>query len=139
MGIIDQILRAGLTPLIFIGSSSTVNRKNPFSYVERASLIHSVYDGDVVTLAVPDHNLDFDWKMYIENTLFDIGVDKNDCILYFYHKEGEPDVNKILEFNKWTHPASAANICSSDIRADPVANKEHMHVKVYDKVIETLT
>lgn len=139
MGIIDQILRAGLTPLIFIGSSNTCNDKNPFSYVERASLIHSVYGEAVVTLPLPDYEVNYDWSSHVINTLYDIKVDTDACTLYFYHKEGDEDIQSLLSFMKRKNPESVVNISSSEIRECPVAHRKHMHVKVYDKVIETLT
>ncbi len=137
--IINEIMHDGLRPLIFIGSCNQSGDKNPFSYVQRASMIHSIYGGEVTTLPLPDFPLNADWAFYIETMLYDINIQKKDCYIYYYRKEGDADLFPLIaEFNyrKPKYPEIYGLISASDIRANPEANKKYLDGRIYKLIKE---
>ncbi len=131
--IINQIMHDGLVPLIFIGSSNKSNEKNPFSYAQRASIIHEIYGGQVVTLPIPDFALDAEWAFRLEDTLKWVGIEKKDCRIYYFLKTNDYNLFPLIaEFNyvRPTYPEIYGEINASDIRRDPQKYKQYLDGRV---------
>ena len=131
--IIDEIIHDGLKPIIFIGSSNISNGKNPFSYVQRASIIHQIYGGEVVTLPLPDCSLDAIWAQQIINNLYAMNIEKENCIIYHYLKQNDESIRDILGDFKFVtpiHPEIYGEISASDIRQNPKDNKKYLDGRV---------
>lgn len=131
--IIDEIMHDGRIPLIFIGSSNVENKKNPFSYIERVSMIHDIYGGDVVTLPLPDNESDIEWGKFLSTTFTNIGIKASDCIVYYFYKEGDFNITTYLpylEIKRPKYPEIYGLISASEIRANPHENKQYLHGKV---------
>ena len=133
--IINEILHDGLIPIIFIGSSSSVkNRKNIFSYTERAQMIHEVYGNQVVVLPMIDHESDDIWSSMLYCALEDIGVSKKECVLYFFKKDNEFDVGNFfidIEHKEPTYPHTYNGLSATKIRQEPEKYKQYLDGRIY--------
>ncbi len=136
--IIDEIMHDGRKPIIFIGSSNKLDDKNLFNYIERASMIHSIYGGDVVTLPLPDNESDVKWGEFLSTTFTNIRIKAKDCKAYYFYKKGDFDISAYipyLEVKRPTYPQIYGLISASAIRANPQENKQYLHGNVL-KVLE---
>lgn len=133
--IINEILHDGLIPIIFIGSSNVTDSKNPFSYIERAKMIHEIYGNEVITLPLPDYESDSDWLLHIDMALgHDMSIKYEDCTVYFFRKGSEFDLQSTfqgLKFKKPVYPEVYGLISASDIRENLEGNKQYLDGRIY--------
>lgn len=132
--IIDEIMHDGLTPVIFIGSSNTLDDKNPFSYAERASMMHEIYGGEVATLPLPDVvDNDAQWSKNVFMSINAIGIKYDECRLYYYHKEGDYNIKPLLsyfEHRQPSYPDIFDKISASNIRKEPEKYKAYLDGRI---------
>ena len=134
--IINEILHDGLIPIIFIGSSDAdKSEKNPFSYIERAQMIHEVYGNQVVTLPLPDFNRDEHWVEHVEGALiYGLYVHPNECVLYFFRKDGEFDVADsfpMFKHKQPSYPNVYDGLSATKIRSNPEEYKQYLDGRIY--------
>ena len=135
--IINEIMHDGLTPVVLIGSSATVNDKNPLSYVERSLLINKIYGGDVVTLPLPDSISDVYWANSTRKTLANSGINPKDSVIYFHHKDGDFDISTLLPDFNFKAPQCNHAISATDIRADVEKHKRYLDGRSYRLIKKT--
>lgn len=138
--IIDEIMHDGRKPIIFIGSSNKHDDKNPFTYAERASMIHAIYGGGVMTLPLPDIESDEMWASNLTYTLGSMNMLKDDCRIYHFLKEGDFDISKLLPKFGFIrpYPPVCGNISATKIRGNPQAYKQYLDGRVL-KMLEDKT
>lgn len=131
--IIDEILHDGRIPLIFIGSSNTTDKKNPFSYIERAAIIHKIYGDSVITLPLPDYKTDIEWMCHFSEHIWSMGINKEDCIIYFFKKEKDLNIKDIIDEFAWKEPTYHKiydGISATKIRRSPDKYKQYLDGRV---------
>ena len=133
--IINEILHDGLIPIVFIGSSNRdKSGKNPFSYIERAQMLHEVYGNQVITLPSIDHEDDNVWYNLLLCSLEDIGAERSDCVLYFFRKENEFAVNEFfnnIEHKQPIYPHIYDSISATKIRENLEGYKQYLDGRIY--------
>ena len=136
--IIDEIMHDGRKPIIFIGSSNKSDEKNPFSYAERAAMIHDIYGGNVLTLPLADHEDDHIWASWVCSALARANILVDDCLIYYFLKEDDFNISKLLpefRFKRPTYPEIYGLISASNIRDDPQGNKQYIDGRIL-KILE---
>lgn len=141
--IINEIISDGLKPLILIGVSKTTDKKNPFSYIKRASMLLSAfYPGTLSIDPMHDHPCNNEWARSILAKI-DTFCGLKNSTLYYHRKEIDctehwggghyVDLLKDKIDVKESEFAKALNlpICATDIRKDPHSNRHFLHGKVY--------
>lgn len=137
--IINEILHDGLIPLVFLGSCNKKDDKNPFNYIERVKMIHEIYGEQVVTLPLPDHPSDTTWGGYLLSLLKTIGVNKEDCCLYFFRKNDEFNISYLfqdIECKEPTYHNVYGLISATDIRSNPEKNKRYIDGRILKYLIK---
>jgi len=138
--IINEIMHDGLKPLIFIGSSNVLNYKNPFTYIERANMIHEIYGKEVITLPLPDNENDTTWESFVYTMLCAMNVEVKKCRLYFFKKVDEFNVNDF--FKKIDHKQPSYHdiydlISATDIRRKPIEYSKYLDGRILKYLIKS--
>lgn len=131
--IIDEIMHDGRKPIIFIGSSNKSDEKNPFSYAERASIIHSIYGGEIITLPLPDNESDFVWAQQVWGTLRAMDILEKECWIYHYLKEGDFDISELFPQFRFLfphYPEIYQGLSATKIRNEPEKYKQYLDGRV---------
>ncbi len=135
--IINEIMHDGLIPVVLIGSSVVTSVNNPLTYVERSSLIHQIYGGNIVTLPLPDMLGDELWVKELMDVLLSSGIKGSDCSIYYWHKTGDFDIQSLLhqfEFRLPKYPDIYRGVSATKIRNDPDKYKKFLDGRVYHKI-----
>lgn len=137
--IIESIVLDGLCPVIFIGSATERRTaRNPFSYQERRNhfLEDTLVDADLI-FPIADNPSDAEWTKRIIDTLMCHDISTSECVLYFYHKEGDRDIGDILKYYFRIHYPNIEliDICATDIRNNPEAHKDSIGQYIFDDIM----
>ena len=96
--IVNQILKEGYEPVIFIGSVNKLNDKNPLTFEQRKKLIKLIFP-DIKHIYPLEDKKDWDkWWYNLEKKLKNISNNKDD-IVFFTHKKTK-DKCKFIFKNK---------------------------------------
>jgi nicotinamide mononucleotide adenylyltransferase len=86
---IQHIRRDGHIPIIMLGSTNKHDAKNPLSFVERCSLIETVYPDGVIIVGIEDKVDWTEWYESILRKLDALGVNRESVTLYAHTKEND--------------------------------------------------
>jgi nicotinamide mononucleotide adenylyltransferase len=84
---IQEIIRDGKIPVIFIGSINKNDENNPLSFIEREEIINIIYKKECIIIPLEDCDNWNTWFKSINGSLYKNRIKKNDCTLYFHNKD----------------------------------------------------
>lgn len=148
--LVDTVIANGHKPIILLGSANKLdNNKNPYTLDQRTQFAEwSAPEAQIYALN------DFDdwenWTLAIETTLRIAKIDMKDVIFYINHKlEDECDFTykgedyhahyeKVFHIENWKTlhvPQSHIHVSGTAVRTDIEANKQFLHPKVYEAIL----
>ncbi len=93
--VIQEIIRDGKIPIMFLGSINVHNERNPLSYEERKFLINEIYP-DIIIVGIEDCDCWETWQNNLEKKISSLKISKEDCTLYAHTK---PEDSHDFEFD----------------------------------------